>query len=124
MPHLERCVHATREHRPFTVQVFPVVSATACDRFMTVEAARQALPVFKGEADHKVDKSAQAPSTSVTDSDAYGTNEMYGGDLKDADWDQNDTESTFEGANAVRVCKVRANSMNVQESRRMARLRL
>lgn len=53
---LEEYVQVVHEHERSIEQVFPIVPITTCDPFVTVVSARQALRVFRGEADPEVDK--------------------------------------------------------------------
>lgn len=70
VPPLDKYGYVVREHGRFSAQAYAVVPATACDPFMTVEAAHQKLPVFRGEADNKGEKSSGLSFSPVAASNA------------------------------------------------------
>lgn len=102
-----------REHDQSTKQIFSAVQATTCDPFMTVEATRQELHVFRGEAGLKVDKPSKVVSPSVAGSEPCDTGEMYDEDSNDGDWDLNDANFICGGVNTVHAREVQVSFTKV-----------
>lgn len=93
---LNEYVYFLREYGRSTEQLFLAVRATACDPFMTVEAVREELGIYYGEADFKANIPSSVASPPVAGSDGYDADEICDGDLNDGDWCLKDADSTPE----------------------------
>lgn len=66
----------------------------ACDLFVFVDAVRQALRVFCGDANTNGGKSLGKHSCYVAGSDVFGTDRVHNEGLSDGDWKVNDVVIT------------------------------
>lgn len=62
---VHRHVHATKH-------VSSVIPDTNCSLYMTAEATREEVHLFRGNADHKVRNPSKAPPLHVAVSDVFG----------------------------------------------------